>query len=92
MIRVLLELWPVLLPLLAYVLWHLRKRRKARKAGEPLPRLREGPWVWAVLAAIGVGVVLLLGWGFSLEPQPMSRGYTPPHWEDGKMIPGSVEP
>jgi hypothetical protein len=89
MLRVLFELWPVILPLLVYLLWYWRLSRRCRKDGTCPPRLREGPWKMAVLASILIAVVLLLLWGLSADERRASD-YTPPHLQDGRVVPGKV--
>ena len=86
----LLRFWPVLIPLLLYAAWMIVVRNKARKAGTPLPRFREGPWFWAVVIALGCGVVIFLSLGMSNEP--VVGDYIPPHMENGAIIPGQVRP
>ncbi len=89
MLRVLIELWPMLLPLLAYWLWHMRRARAARGRDEIAPQLREGPWLWAVLASAAIAFVLLFGLGLSADSD--KGPYIPPHLENGKIAPGKVE-
>ena len=86
----LLRFWPVLIPLIIYLIWMLRVRRKARKAGEPIPHFREGPWFWAVVASMALGILIFLFFGLSHES--VKGEYTPPHMENGKIVPGQVAP
>lgn len=84
----LLRFWPVLLPFLVYIFWMMRVRRHARKAGEAVPDFREGPWFWAVVATLLVALLLFLILGLS---HSANQGeYTPPHMENGHIIPGGV--
>ncbi|MDX2074266.1 MAG: DUF6111 family protein [Alphaproteobacteria bacterium] len=85
----LLRFWPVLIPLLVYAVWMVAVRTKARKAGAPVPHFREGPWFWALVASLGVGVVLLLSFGLSHES--VKGEYIPPHMENGRIVPGEVK-
>lgn len=86
----LFRFWPVLIPLIVYAVWMIRVRGKARKAGEPVPQFREGPWFWAVVASLSVGIVIFFILGLSHEP---AKGtYVPPRTENGKIIPGHLEP
>ena len=83
------RLWPIFIPLAIYWLWMLSQRRKARKAGSDMPRFfKDGPWYWAVVASlvIGVGLLVLLG----LTHQGSKGEYIPPHMENGTIIPGYV--
>ncbi|MGE0753591.1 MAG: hypothetical protein AB7L92_00345 [Alphaproteobacteria bacterium] len=82
--------WPVLIPLLIYWLWYLNNRRKARKLGKDVPRFRDGPWYWAVLASLGTGLCIFVVLGLGMRE---SKGtYEPPHLENGKMIDGKIRP
>jgi len=84
-----LRFWPVLIPLLVYVLWMINVRSRARKAGEPLPHFRDGPWFWAVVASLCLGIAIFLFLGLSHES---NKGeYLPPHMENGKIVPGQVK-
>lgn len=86
----LFRFWPVLIPLMIYWVWHGAKRRKARKVGAPLPHFRDGPWYWVVLASLMIGVILFVVLGLSHAAN--DGQYVPPKLEDGKVIPGHVEP
>ena len=82
--------WPVLIPLLVYLVWHLHTRNKARKAGEPEPRFRDGPWYWIVLASLGIAMLCFLALSVSMSG---GKGeYTPAHMEGGTLVPGRVAP
>ena len=86
-----MRFWPVLMPFLVYALWMLKMRGRARKAGEPLPRFRDGPWFWAVVATFGVAIAMFIVFGVSAR-EGIRGDYTPPHMENGKIIPGHVAP
>lgn len=86
----LLRFWPVFVPLLGYWLWLAVVRRRARKAGRPLPRFRDGPWYWAVLGGLATGVFCLL---FLAAGAGGQKGeYIPAHMENGTLVPGTVRP
>lgn len=87
----LMRFWPVLIPLLAYVIWMLRARRCARKAGCAMPHFfRDGPWFWTLVACLGLAVAMFMLFGLSNEG---NKGeYVPPHLENGAVIPGTVQP
>ncbi|HEV8680480.1 MAG TPA: DUF6111 family protein [Stellaceae bacterium] len=93
MLRVFLTIvLPLILPTALYLLW-LRIARWARR--EPPPAEDIGwaalPWVWlagggALLLAV-VLVVVTVNFGTST-----SGVYVPPHLENGRIIPGHIEP
>ena len=85
----LFRFWPVLVPLIAYVVWMQFVRRKAEKAGEPLPHFRDGPLFWAVMASLGVGLCIFVSLGLSHHEDRGS--YIPPHMQDGTIVPGRVK-
>lgn len=86
----LLRLWPVLIPLFVYLVWMRRVRNKARAAGGPIPHFGQGPWFWALVASLTIGILLFLSFGLSHERN--TGAYVPPHMENGKIIPGEVVP
>jgi hypothetical protein len=85
----LFRFWPVLIPLIIYLLWMFIVRNKAKRAGEPLPHFKDGPWFWAVVAALATGIVIFIILG--LSHQPNTGNYVPPKTENGRIIPGHVE-
>lgn len=89
MLLFVMRFWPVLIPLLIYWLWWLRVGKRATIEGKPVLRFRDGPWYWAVLASLltGIGCFIFLG----LEIEPVKGAYAPPHIENGKVVPGSVQ-
>ena len=90
MLRLLIfRFWPVLIPLLAYWLWHRTIVAKAQKEGKPIPHFADGPWYWLVLASLLIGVACFIVWGASIEQ--VKGKYIPPHMENGVLIPGHVE-
>jgi hypothetical protein len=85
----LFRFWPVLIPLLVYVLWFEIVGRKAVKAGQAKPLFREGPWYWLVISMLGTALACFVLLGASIENH--QGKYTPPHMENGVMVPGIVE-
>jgi hypothetical protein len=88
MLRVLLTIvLPLVLPTALYLAW-IRTMQGA-EAGPP--RWRALPWVWLVgagtLLLIVVLVVVNVHFGKS-----ESGVYVPPRWENGRIVPGHVEP
>lgn len=91
MIRILIErLWPALLPLLIYWLWHQRRVAKCKKEGTTPPKLREGPWMQTLLAVFGIAAALLLLLGIA-APHNTGAAYVPAHIENGEIVKGHME-
>ncbi|MBI1237049.1 MAG: hypothetical protein GC188_10245 [Alphaproteobacteria bacterium] len=86
----LFRFWPVLIPLLVYLIWHAYTRRKALKSGQTPPRFRDGPWFWIVLLSLGTGFACFVSVAMMTEPQ--KGDYQPPHMENGVLVPGRVVP
>ncbi|MBY0407592.1 MAG: hypothetical protein K2Q01_07860 [Rickettsiales bacterium] len=84
----LFRFWPVLLPLVVYVLWLKLAGRREEKAGRPRPRFSEGPLYWLLFSMLGVAVLCFLFLGATMEGQ--KGEYVPPHVENGVMVPGEV--
>lgn len=84
----LLRFWPVLIPLVVYIVWMIRVRNHARRAGEKPPHFGEGPWFWAIVVSLGIGVVMFVVLGLSHEGN--QGAYVPPHMEGGRIVPGEV--
>jgi len=91
MLRILLvRCWPALIPIGIYFLWFWLKRRKARKAGLPLPHITDGPWLLTAAAS-----VLFLA--ISLFAIPLLAGhnsgtnYQPKELIDGQLVPGKLD-
>lgn len=93
MIRVFIEfLLPILAPTAIYFAWAAtERRRRARiEAGEPL-RWQDAPWLW--LAGLGVALAAVVTFGLALSGgEPTTGVYVPPRLEDGRIVPGHVEP
>lgn len=85
-----LRFWPILLPLVVYILWIAYCRRKARRMGHPVPAFRDGPWVWAVTASLLLAIGGFLWLGFT--PDTQDGTYIPAHREDGRLVPARVVP
>lgn len=62
----LFRFFPALLPLLVYLAWLFVVRRRAKKAGAPLPRFRDGNIYWLVMASLGMAVLSFVFLVFSV--------------------------
>jgi hypothetical protein len=90
MLRLLLfRLWPALIPIILYVLWMRWRNHTARKNGLAEMRLREGPWVIAVLCSMAIGALMLVLVG--LEGDKVGTNYQPPRLVDGKIVEGHFD-
>ena len=82
MIRIILQIAvPLLLPTVAYMLWARYSRRHT------MADLRRGPWLWLIGAGLLLVAASAAAW-IAIEDQPPGAEYVPPHFEDGKLIPG----
>jgi len=83
MLRIALQyLLPLLLPLLAYLVYALVSRKTRVLDGAP----------WVALAAAGVGLmaVSLVSWGLLTGSEP-GETYVPARFEDGRVVPGTTK-
>ena len=91
--RILLQyVLPIVLPSVVYFAWLIYENRRIAQGGEgKTRRWEEGPWAWlvgggVVLAVLGaIGVAAFSGRG-------KEGTYVPPRLEDGRIIPGHLEP
>ncbi|MFN4283782.1 MAG: DUF6111 family protein [Alphaproteobacteria bacterium] len=92
MIRILLiYVLPLLAPSLLYLLWRLwqTKRRTGTVEGDMRGIMRRAPWV--KLAAAGTALLALTLFIAALTGgEPAHEAYTPPHMENGKVVPGDI--
>ena len=89
MFKVLLRFWPVLIPLLLYGIWRLRRKRTEEE--NPLSDSEAQLWAWTlvvslVIAILSIGVVM-----FTTESNRDSE-YQPALYKDGKLVPGEMVP
>jgi cytochrome c biogenesis protein CcdA len=92
--RILLEVvLPIVLPTLIYLGYIRVERRRAAAAGNPnlVPWWVSTPWL--VLAGAGVfAAALVLSIVVLRSGDPIHGVYVPAHLENGRLIPGHVEP
>ncbi len=84
----LFRVWPVVLPLLAYLVWLQTVRYQAKKNNLPMPHYRGGAWYWVVLASLLTALVCFLG--IMVSKQDNKGVYTPSHMEGDHIIPSQV--
>jgi len=82
---------PLVTPFVVYYiwLWASRQREQAESAGQPLPHWQELPWTWLIISgAVLTSIVLVLTAVLGADPNGV---YTPPHMENGVIVPGRFE-
>ncbi len=77
---------PFLLPLVGFVVWAWLA---SRKDGEMMKRISSGPWFWAVVAGLILGVSVLGLVAFTEGGAPGSK-IIAPRFEDGKVVPAEI--
>lgn len=82
--------WIALIPILLYFAWLAYARRKARKNGDVLPGIGDGPWVTTVMISLGLVMVSFVILGLSSDP--IEGEYIPTHLENGEVVPAEVKP
>ena len=90
MLRILMECWPALLPLLIFALWLRYRRRRARRLGLYLPPLLHPHWLWAIGAALLILLACLFWLGLSADSNQGTH-YAPKQFKDGKLIQEHLE-
>ncbi|MFO1243181.1 MAG: DUF6111 family protein [Rickettsiales bacterium] len=95
MIRLLLtRFWPAFIPFFLYGCWLLYRYHLIKKQGEA-PELASlvtrTPLFITTLASLLILIACFLWLGIS-QPQETDGHYIPPHQENGKIVPGHVEP
>jgi hypothetical protein len=84
MLRIVLQyVLPLILPFLLYLIY----ARLAHKTGE----LGDAPWIGLAAAGVGLMAVSLVTWGLLSGYEPGGT-YVPARFEDGQLVPGTVEP
>jgi uncharacterized membrane protein len=93
MLRVLLEyIIPIALPSLLYLAWLVYENGRVARGGTGvLRRWQEGPWAWLFAAGVALAVIatILIS---TLGGYGTAGRYVPPRVEDGRVVPGYVEP
>lgn len=90
MIRVLLKIWPALVPVALFLIWYWVALRRARKNPEQdTPQMRDGPWRITLAAALVIAIICLI---VEVMLEPATKGtYVPAHMESGQVIEGHIE-
>lgn len=89
MTAILIRFWPVLIPLVIYIIWHDSQRRKALKAGETPKRMKEGPWQLMLLSTVVLAVGCMV-WFLLTTESHTNMAYQPAQIIDGKLVHGTM--
>jgi hypothetical protein len=86
--EILTLLVPLILPTVIYLLWLRATRWSEANGAVPWHKL---PWVWLALTGVGLTAIVLavVTVGFGTTTPGV---YVPPHIENGRIVPGHVEP
>jgi membrane protease YdiL (CAAX protease family) len=83
---------PILLPSLVYLGWLVYENRRIANGGEgKVRRWEEGPWGWLVGGGLALGVLVAIV-TVVLTGRGKEGTYVPPRMEDGRVVPGHLEP
>lgn len=83
---------PILLPSLVYLAWLFYENRRIANGGEgKVRRWEEGPWAWLVAGGLALGVLVAIV-TVVLTGRGKEGTYVPPRVEDGRVVPGHLEP
>lgn len=86
----LFRFYPVLIPLLLYLVWLNIVRRRARKSGEPIPEFRDGPVFLLLVSSLLIGILCFLVLAFSMDS--IKGNYEPSRMEGERVIPAQIKP
>jgi heme A synthase len=81
---------PFLLPTALYMAWMWYRARYVAQHGGEVPKIEQGPW--AILLFLGAVLTMAI-----LAVSALTRGgdassvYTPPHLENGQVVPGHMD-
>lgn len=94
MTRILLQIvLPLALPFIAYGVWLAIERRRVEKLGKgETPGWSEAPVVWLGAAGLALAAIATAGFLLSQGGDKASGVYVPPHLENGRIVPGHIEP
>ena len=82
---------PFLLPAAVYAAWVWYRTGYVAERGGEAPRLERGPWPLLLFLGAVSALVVLSATALIRGGSPDDT-YVPPHLENGKLIPGHLEP
>lgn len=93
MIRVfLIYVLPLIAPSVVYLLWALwRLKRGGGNAEADMKTVaRRAPWAKLVIAGVAL-LIVVLAIAALTGGEPPHESYTPPHMENGRLVPGQTQ-
>lgn len=90
MVRFIIEFWPVLIPLAVYGIWFFFFRKKGESAEKLSPKEAK-LWILTLVASLIIAVICVVVLAVSTKSNKEGE-YIPPHMENGKIVPGKVNP
>jgi hypothetical protein len=83
---------PFLLPIATYAAWVWYRTRYVQKHGGEAPKFEKGPWPMLLFAG-AVLTLIVLGISATIQGNAPDEGrYVEPRVENGRVIPGHIEP
>jgi hypothetical protein len=82
---------PFFLPLALYLGWAWYRTRFAARHGGDVPAIERGPWPQLLFIGALLALATLAATTLTHTDGPGSV-YTPPHVEDGRIVPGRAAP
>lgn len=89
MTRIIVEFWPIFIPLLIFAAWYLFFRRRNTDNQKRLSPEEGKLLILALLTSVVIIIMTLIYMAFTTESNKGVK-YEPPHMEDGKLIPGKM--
>ncbi len=82
---------PLVLPLTIYLAWAWYRIGYVKKHGGEAPKIEQGPWPFLLLLGAILTVALMATTALMRGADPDATNYIPPRYEDGRVIPGTME-
>ncbi len=88
----LFRFYPVLLPLILYLLWFYLVRSRALKTGKEPPKFSDAPIFLLLMSSFIIAIICFIVLGFSVVDDSKKGVYQPSHMEGDKLVPAQVVP
>ena len=89
MLKIILDFWPALIPVMLYSIWLLWAKRRIKQGGNPL-KWTNTPWIYAAMLTM-LGVLICFGVLIYGSTSEKGKIYIPAQYKDGKLIPSKME-